>query len=70
MEEVRATEVDELAYLSLSDLLRAPRTVKPCIRHGGVRERQMQLNGARHAAVPDRDLLIALCLPNLKREVD
>ena len=25
---------------------------------------------ARDAAVPDRDLLIALCLPDLKREVD
>ena len=44
--------------------------MKPCIRHGGVRERQVQLDGARDAAVPDRDLLIALCLPDLKREVD
>ena len=70
MEKERAAEVDELAYLSLSDLLRAPRTVKPCIRHAGGRKRQLQLNDARGTAVPDRDLLIALRLPNLKRQVD
>ena len=62
--------MDVLAQLSSSDLLRAPRTVEPCIRHGGICERQMQLDGARGAAVPDRDLLVALCLPDLKREVD
>ncbi len=46
MEEERAAQVDILAQLSLSDFLRAPRTVQPCIRHGGVRERHVQLNGA------------------------
>jgi hypothetical protein len=53
MEEERAAEVGELAQLRLSDLLRAPRTVKPCIRHSGGRERQVQFNGARDAAVSD-----------------
>ncbi len=70
MEEERAAQIDELAQLGLSDLPRTQRTVKPRIRHGGVRECQVQLDDARGAAVPDRDLLIALCLPNLKREVD
>jgi hypothetical protein len=70
MEEERAAEVVELAQLSSSDLLRAPRTAKPRIGHGGVRKRHVQLDDARDAAVPDRDLLIALRLPDLKREID
>src|SRR5262249_46513482 len=70
MEEERAAEVDELADLGLRDLLGAPRAVKPRIRHVGVREGKLQINDARGARVPDRDLLIALCLPDLKREVD
>ena len=70
MEEERTAKVGELAQLSLSELLRAPRTVKPCVRHGGVGEGQLQLDDAGGAAVPDRDLLIALGLPDLKPEVD
>src|SRR6185312_15400493 len=69
-EEVRAAKVDVLTQLRWSDLLRVPRTVEPRIGDGGIRERQVQLHGARDAAVPDRDLLIALRLPDLKREVD
>ena len=33
-------------------------------------KRQVQIDDARDAAVPDRDLLIPLRLPDLKREVD
>src|SRR5215471_10261006 len=70
MEEERAAKVVVLAQLRLRDLVGAPRAVKPRIRHGSVRERQVQLDDARGAAVPDRDLLIALRLPDLKRKVD
>ena len=66
MEEQRAAKVDELAQLSLREPLWAPGAVKPCARDAGVRQGQLQLDDARRATVPDRDLLIALRLPDLK----
>ena len=70
VEEHRAAQVDELAQLCLRQPLRAPRAVKPGARDAGVRQRQLQLDDARDAAMPDRDLLVSLRLPDLKRQVD